>query len=300
MWMCAPDLTLPQGSQTRGPRASCGPRGSFVRPAMLFGKFQMFNIYVAKCPEKRCREINEPHMNDTQCCFHPAHNTTDKHFTLQRFFQKSWDMPKMLTHVLSTSRKHTIGFLVKIFGECCGSRLYGVDGILLLLSSHCIPAPTFVSMSGVINHDRSPLVLDSDKGVCCHHFSSVYIRGGPLRPAGRLQPADQFNPTRQIPCTFFSSATFPTAQQCSSINCCLTRKSHCIRPSSGQAVANSAIGSEFSQPCLHQLYRPVVFNMGEIDPQGEILRVVDAILWLTRFGGRFQFTGGRFLHVETY
>ena len=66
-----------------------------------------------------------------------------------------------------------------------------------------------------------------------------------LRPEGRLQPPDQFNPTRQIPCTFFSSATFSDCgQQCNSINCCLWRKLHCIRPSSGQAVANSAFGSK--------------------------------------------------------
>jgi len=34
------------GSQTRGPRAACGPRERFVRPAMLFGKFQRINIYI--------------------------------------------------------------------------------------------------------------------------------------------------------------------------------------------------------------------------------------------------------------
>jgi len=44
--------TLVQGSQTRGPRAACGPRGSFVRPAMLFGNFQIINIYVASALKK--------------------------------------------------------------------------------------------------------------------------------------------------------------------------------------------------------------------------------------------------------
>jgi len=63
---------LEQESQTRGPRVVCGPRGRFVRPAMLFGNFQIFNIYVAECLEKRCREINEPKLNDTQCGFHPG------------------------------------------------------------------------------------------------------------------------------------------------------------------------------------------------------------------------------------
>jgi len=39
-------------------------------------------------------------------------------------------------------------------------------------SGHCIPAQKFVSVSGELNHDRSPLVLDSDKGVCCHRSFS--------------------------------------------------------------------------------------------------------------------------------
>jgi len=36
--------------------------------------------------------------------------------------------------------------------------------------SNCIPTQKFVPMSGELNHNRSPLVLDS-KGVCCHHSS---------------------------------------------------------------------------------------------------------------------------------
>ena len=35
-------------------------------------------------------------------------------------------------------------------------------------------------------------------------------------------------------------------------------------------------------------------------PQGAISCVVGAILWFTRFGGRFRFPGGRFLQVKTY
>jgi len=72
---------LLQGSQTRGPWVACGPRGRFVRAEMLFGNFQKFNICVAKCLEKRCREINEPKLKDTQCDLHPAH--TEQTFTLQ-------------------------------------------------------------------------------------------------------------------------------------------------------------------------------------------------------------------------
>jgi len=33
------------------------PRVSNMRPVMLFGNFQIITIYIAKCLEKRCREI---------------------------------------------------------------------------------------------------------------------------------------------------------------------------------------------------------------------------------------------------
>ena len=75
-------------------------------------------------------------------------------------------MPKTTTHVLSTSRKNTTEFLVKSFVEC-----YGITVLTTCYwsSSHCIPAQKFVPVSGELNHNRSPLVLDSDKGVFCHH-----------------------------------------------------------------------------------------------------------------------------------
>jgi len=110
-------------------------------------------------------------------------------------------MPKTFTHVLSTLRKHTTGFLMKSFGECCRPVL---TNACYWPSSHCIPAQKFVSASGKLNHDRSPLVLDSDKDACCHCFS--------LHSLHQQWPnyADQFNQTCQISCIFFSSATFPT------------------------------------------------------------------------------------------
>jgi len=44
-----------------------------------------------------------------------------------------------------------------------------------------------------------------------------------LRTVGRTRPADQFNPARQIACTFFSSTTFCNCrQQWNSIVCCLS------------------------------------------------------------------------------
>jgi len=56
---------------------------------------------------------------------------------------------------------------------------------------------------------------------------------GPSYTAGvaKLRPADQFNPTRQIPCIFFSGTTFPTVD---SIGCCLSHKWYCTRLSSAR------------------------------------------------------------------
>jgi len=40
------------------------------------------------------------------------------------------------------------------------------------------------------------------------------------------------------------------------MNCCLSRKSHCIQPSSGQAIANSALESKsLATPGLDELDR---------------------------------------------
>jgi len=43
----------------------------------------------AKCLEKRCREIIEPELDDTQCGLRPGRSTTDKIFTRQQIFKKS-------------------------------------------------------------------------------------------------------------------------------------------------------------------------------------------------------------------
>jgi len=56
---------------------------------MRFENFQIIDIYVVKCLEKRYREMIEPMLNDTQCGFRPGRSTTDQIFTLQQIFQKS-------------------------------------------------------------------------------------------------------------------------------------------------------------------------------------------------------------------
>ena len=163
-----------------------------------------------------------------------------------KFLRNLGSMPKTFKHVLSTSGKHTTGFLVKCYGERCGSTV--LTTACYWLSSHCSPAQKLVSASGKLNHECSPLVLDSDKDVCCHYCSlhSLHqwlvcqtMARGP-HPAHRTDQSDPLN-ILQI---FFKCHISNCRQQCNSINCCLSRKSHCIRHSSGEAIANSALGSK--------------------------------------------------------
>ena len=252
-------LALNQGSQTHGLRAARGPRGSLVRPAMLFGNFQITWTYVAKCFEKRCREIIESKLNDTvairkperasaqsfalwqqatieftchdhsprtlvitcncshvnigrtstprslyHCLFTPhtyivvlhahpvrgeSHNQRNANgevatsipsavFVTAVALQTTFHSPETFWEILGVCRRHLYmlcrpresiqpGSLWKAFGSgacvrCCQ------PPVMAWPSSHCIPAQKFVSVSGELNHDSSPLVLDSDKGVCCH------------------------------------------------------------------------------------------------------------------------------------
>jgi len=85
-----------------------------------------------------------------------------------KFSRNLGSIPKMFTYVLSTSRSHTTGTLVKSFGECCEKITGGRD---LTPSSHYIHAQMFLSVWAELNHNRSPWVLDSNKCVCYHHSS---------------------------------------------------------------------------------------------------------------------------------
>ena len=61
--------------------------------------------------------------------------------------------------------------------------------------------------------------------------------------ASSSPPTSLIRPAKYL-AHFFKCHVSDCRQQCNSINCCLSRKSHCIRPFSGQAVANSAFGSK--------------------------------------------------------
>ena len=88
-----------------------------MRSAMLFGNFQIINIHLAKCLEKRCCEIIESKLNDNQCGFRPGRSIADHISLSSKILRNLGSIIKTSSHALSTSRKHTTGFLVKSFGE---------------------------------------------------------------------------------------------------------------------------------------------------------------------------------------
>jgi len=102
-------------------RAACGPRRLVVRPAMLFGNFQIINIYVSKCLKKRYRKIIEPKLEDKledAVCV-PALALQTKFSLFSKFLRNLGSRQKTSTHAFL--RKHTTGFIVKSLGECCGN-----------------------------------------------------------------------------------------------------------------------------------------------------------------------------------
>jgi len=86
--------------------------------------------------DKRCREIIEPKLADSHSGYRPGCSNADQIFTLQQICGNAGSMPKMSAHVLSTPRKHTIGFFEKSFGECCGSTV--LTTACYWPSNHCI------------------------------------------------------------------------------------------------------------------------------------------------------------------
>ena len=90
---------------------------------MLFGNFQIINICVSKYLEKRHHEIIESNLNDTQCGFCSCSSNTDHISLSSKILRNHGSVLKTSSHALSTSRKHTPVFLVKSFGNCCGSKV---------------------------------------------------------------------------------------------------------------------------------------------------------------------------------
>jgi len=101
-------------------------------------------------------------------------------------------MPKTYTDVLSTSRKHTTGFLVKNVGDCCGSTV--LTGASCWPSSHCIPAQKFVSVAAVSITTVHRGCWTPTRRVLSTILFIVYIKISKLRPVDCLRPAKPFHP----------------------------------------------------------------------------------------------------------
>ena len=70
----------------------------------------------------RCHENHiEPKLDDTQCGFCRGRSTTEQTSNFSKFSRNPGSMPETCIHVLSTSGKYKVGFLVKSFGGRCGS-----------------------------------------------------------------------------------------------------------------------------------------------------------------------------------
>ena len=122
-------------------------------------------------------------LNITQCGFRPGRSTTEA-ISLSSKFLRNVGICQRRPHMLCRPRESTIPDSSR--KACCGSTV--LKAACYWSSSHCIPAQKFVSMSEKLNHDRSPLVLDTDKGVCCHRS----ISESPLHKLDR-----QSQPSRQ-------------------------------------------------------------------------------------------------------
>jgi len=106
-----------------------------------------------------------------------------------KFSRNLGNMPKTYTYALSTSGKYMAGFLVKSFGECCRSSLWywrpSVTGRQVTV---------FLLTIGVGGVKLQPftVVLDSNKGVYCHHSSSYSISGSRnYTPQAKSDPRSQ-------------------------------------------------------------------------------------------------------------
>ena len=122
---------------------------------------------------------------------------------------------------------------------------YGVDGRLFLAVKSLHSCTEICVRVGRIKSRLFTVDVGLRQGrVLSPLLFIVYIRG------------DQTKARRPV-CTFFQAprCRLWTAVQ-HSIKCWLSRKSHCIRPSSGQTIANSVLGSKsLATPGLYELDR---------------------------------------------
>ena len=111
-----------------------------------------------------------------------------------KFSKNAGSMLKTYAHDLSTSGRYMAGFVAKSFGGCCGSTK--LTGASWWPSGNSVCPQKIVSVSTEFSHNRSALVLDSSKGVCCYHSSSQSSIPGfsKLRPADQIWLGKPFHP----------------------------------------------------------------------------------------------------------
>jgi len=136
-----------------------------------YGGIYLLNLpgkVYAWCLEKRRCGIIERNLDNTQCGFVLVVAIQVKFSLAANFRQTLNGGCQKCLHMFRWPRMHIASFLTKSLAE------YGVDNRLLLAtkSLYSCPAQKFVSVSAELSHNRSPWVLDSDKGVCCQHSFS--------------------------------------------------------------------------------------------------------------------------------
>ena len=168
----------------RGPHVAregllCGPR--------CFTEFLNNQHFLTKWLEKRCREIIESKLNDTPCRQtiesklndtprRPGRSNTDHISLSSNILRNLGSMLKTSSHASSTSRKHTIEFLVKSFEECCRSTV--LKAACYWPSSHCIPAKEVCVRVGRIKSRRFTVGVGLRQGcVLSPLLFTVYISG---------------------------------------------------------------------------------------------------------------------------
>ena len=147
--------------------------------------------------------MNEPKLNDIQCGFHPGHSIQTKIPLSSKFLRNLGVCQKLSNTYFVDLEKAYDRFLVKSFGECCGSTVLTTACYWLL--SHCTPAQKFVSASGELNHGRSPWVLCFIKDACCHCISvhdlhERWPNYGPRAASG--PPTNSFDPPNTLQTSF--------------------------------------------------------------------------------------------------
>jgi len=145
-----------------------GPRGRFVRPAMLSGIFKYLTFTLPSALKKdAAKQMNQSWMIPSAVLILPI-ALPPKFHSPAKFWEILGGCQKPL-HMFCRLRE-------SIRPSSSWKTLRSVAGVRCwrppVTGHRCIPAQKFVSVSGELNHDRSLLVLDSDKGVCCHRFFS--------------------------------------------------------------------------------------------------------------------------------